>query len=114
MKQSDKRRGMAAQKAEAQRRLFRPAKRTESDMTPYDKKRRSIEKRKQELKEKLAQVSISYVPVALEQLCNLKLEINDIQCFTLHMFWLDVRVQVSIDYCWVYYVRKGLMTLDLF
>ncbi|XP_038049543.1 tubulin polyglutamylase TTLL7-like isoform X2 [Patiria miniata] len=56
MKQSDKRRGLAAQKAEAQKRLFRPAKRPGVEISEEEKQKAAIEKRKQELKEKLVQV----------------------------------------------------------
>ena len=40
---------MAAQKAEAQKRLMRPTKRVESEMTDYEKKKQSVEKKKDEL-----------------------------------------------------------------
>ena len=48
---SDKRKNIAAQKAEAQRRLFRPSKRVTdtADVTEFEKKRLSIERRKDEL-----------------------------------------------------------------
>ena len=48
---SDKKKNMTAQKLEAQKRLFRPSKRvSDTDhMTEYDKKRVSIERRKEEL-----------------------------------------------------------------
>ncbi|XP_071799892.1 tubulin polyglutamylase TTLL7-like [Asterias amurensis] len=56
MKQSDKRKGLAAQKAEAQKRLLRPAKRSSVELPDNEKQKAAIEKRKQELKEKLVQV----------------------------------------------------------
>lgn len=58
IKMSDKRKNIAAQKAEAQRRLFRPSKRVTdtADITEFEKKRLSIERRKDELKELLARV----------------------------------------------------------
>ncbi|XP_060069094.1 tubulin polyglutamylase TTLL7-like [Ylistrum balloti] len=57
IKISDKSRNMAAQKAEARKRLFRQNKRTDGpDITEYEKKRQSIEKRKEELKETLARI----------------------------------------------------------
>ena len=40
---------MAAQKAEAQRRLMRPNKRVEVDTTDFEKKRISVERKKDEL-----------------------------------------------------------------
>lgn len=46
---SDKRRNYFAQKAEAQKRLFRTTKRNEVDMSELEKKRLNIEKRKEEL-----------------------------------------------------------------
>lgn len=48
---SDKKKNMNAQKMEAQKRLFRPTKRVadNTDMSEYDKKRASIERRKEEL-----------------------------------------------------------------
>ena len=48
---SDKRKNIAAQKLEAQRRLFRPSKRVTdtADVTEFEKKRLSIERRKEEL-----------------------------------------------------------------
>lgn len=48
---SDKKKNMAAQKLEAQKRLFRPTKRVSenSDVSEYEKKRQSIERRKEEL-----------------------------------------------------------------
>ncbi|XP_022315097.2 tubulin polyglutamylase TTLL7-like [Crassostrea virginica] len=56
IKLSDKRRNYFAQKAEAQKRLFRTTKRNEADMTEIEKKKQSIEKRKEELREQLARV----------------------------------------------------------
>ncbi|XP_045158569.1 tubulin polyglutamylase TTLL7-like [Mercenaria mercenaria] len=58
IKMSDKKKNMTAQKLEAQKRLFRPSKRVSdtADMTEYDKKRASIERRKDELKELLSRV----------------------------------------------------------
>ncbi|XP_048759052.1 tubulin polyglutamylase TTLL7-like [Ostrea edulis] len=56
IKLSDKRRNYFAQKAEAQKRLFRTTKRNEADMTELEKKKQSIEKRREELKEHLARV----------------------------------------------------------
>lgn len=56
MKLSDKRKGMAAQKAETQKRLMRPSRRSETDMTDFDRRKANIEKRKEELRAKLAQV----------------------------------------------------------
>lgn len=48
---SDKRKNIAAQKLEAQKRLFRPSKRVTdtADVTEFEKKRLSIERRKDEL-----------------------------------------------------------------
>lgn len=48
---SDKKKNLTAQKMEAQKRLFRPTKRVSenAEMTEYDKKRVSIERRKDEL-----------------------------------------------------------------
>jgi len=48
---SDKKKNMNAQKLEAQKRLFRPTKRVSdtADMSEYDKKKVSIERRKDEL-----------------------------------------------------------------
>lgn len=48
---SDKKKNLTAQKLEAQKRLFRPTKRVSdnADMTDYDKKRVSVERRKDEL-----------------------------------------------------------------
>ena len=40
---------MAAQKAEAQRRLLKPTKRSDVDMTDFEKKKQSVEKRKDDL-----------------------------------------------------------------
>lgn len=58
IKMSDKKKNLNAQKLEAQKRLFRPTKRVfeNTDMTEYDRKRLSIERRKEELKELLAMV----------------------------------------------------------
>ncbi|KAL3870089.1 hypothetical protein ACJMK2_042702 [Sinanodonta woodiana] len=58
IKLSDKRKNIAAQKAEAQKRLFRPTNRISEtiDTAEMDKKRQSIEKRKEELKDMLARV----------------------------------------------------------
>ncbi|XP_077981014.1 tubulin polyglutamylase TTLL7-like [Glandiceps talaboti] len=56
MKPSDKRKGMAAQKLESQKRLLRPTRRSETELTELDKKKIIVEKRKEELKERLAQV----------------------------------------------------------
>ncbi|XP_069127593.1 tubulin polyglutamylase TTLL7-like isoform X2 [Argopecten irradians] len=57
IKISDKSRNMAAQKAEARKRLFRQNKRADGpDISEYEKKRQSIEKRKEELKETLARL----------------------------------------------------------
>lgn len=56
---SDKRRNIAAQKAEAQRRLFRSHKKVDlADLTEGDKKKQSIEKRKDELVGDTAQLGI--------------------------------------------------------
>lgn len=46
---SDKRRNYFAQKAEAQKRLFRTTKRNDAEMSELEKKRLNIEKRKEEL-----------------------------------------------------------------
>ena len=48
---SDKKKNLAAQKLEAQKRLFRPTKRVSetADITEFDKKKLSIERRKDEL-----------------------------------------------------------------
>ena len=47
---SDKRRNIAAQKAEAQRRLFRTSRKPDTqDVTTLDKKKASMDKRKEEL-----------------------------------------------------------------
>ncbi|KAK3777662.1 hypothetical protein RRG08_021773 [Elysia crispata] len=57
IKVSDKRRNIAAQKAEAQRRLFRTNRKTDTqDVTALDKKKASMDKRKEELKDLLARV----------------------------------------------------------
>ncbi|XP_041358202.1 tubulin polyglutamylase TTLL7-like isoform X2 [Gigantopelta aegis] len=56
IKQSDKRRNLAAQKAEAQKRLFRTGKKVEVDITEIEKHKVSIERRKEELKELLSRV----------------------------------------------------------
>ncbi|KAK7492938.1 hypothetical protein BaRGS_00015885 [Batillaria attramentaria] len=57
IKASDKRRNIAAQKAEAQRRLFRSHKKVDlGDVTEIDKKRQSVEKRKEELRELLTKI----------------------------------------------------------
>ena len=40
---------MAAQKAQAQKRLLRPTKRVEGDSSEMDKKRQSVEKKREEL-----------------------------------------------------------------
>ncbi|XP_074640829.1 tubulin polyglutamylase TTLL7-like isoform X2 [Tubulanus polymorphus] len=53
---SDKKRNIAAQKAEAQRRLFRPHKRSDGDLSEYQKKRIVAEKKKDELKELLGRI----------------------------------------------------------
>ena len=48
---SDRKKNLAAQKLEAQKRLFRPTKRVSdtADVSEYEKKRLSIERRKDEL-----------------------------------------------------------------
>ncbi|XP_006822303.1 tubulin polyglutamylase TTLL7-like [Saccoglossus kowalevskii] len=56
IKPSDRRRGLAAQKLESQKRLLRPTRRSETELTDLDKKRVIVEKRRDELKERLAQV----------------------------------------------------------
>lgn len=57
IKVSDKRRNIAAQKAEAQRRLFRTSRKSDThDVTALDKKKASLDKRKEELKDLLARV----------------------------------------------------------
>ncbi|GFN85470.1 tubulin polyglutamylase ttll7 [Plakobranchus ocellatus] len=57
IKVSDKRRNIAAQKAEAQRRLFRTNRKSDSqDAMAVDKKKASMDKRKEELKDLLARV----------------------------------------------------------
>ncbi|XP_064626270.1 tubulin polyglutamylase TTLL7-like isoform X2 [Lineus longissimus] len=53
---SDKKRNIAAQKAEAQRRLFRPNKRIDNDQSELNKKRQSVERKKEELKDLLMKV----------------------------------------------------------
>ncbi|KAL4235786.1 Tubulin polyglutamylase ttll7 [Mactra antiquata] len=63
IKMSDKKKNLNAQKMEAQKRLFRPTKRVSdtADMSEFDKKRASIERRKEELKEMLARVKKAYL-----------------------------------------------------
>ncbi|XP_005098301.1 tubulin polyglutamylase TTLL7 [Aplysia californica] len=56
IKVSDKRRNIAAQKAEAQRRLFRTNRKMDSDASELDKKKQSNDKRKEELKELLNRI----------------------------------------------------------
>ncbi|XP_070563404.1 LOW QUALITY PROTEIN: tubulin polyglutamylase TTLL7-like [Ptychodera flava] len=56
IKASDKRKGMAAQKLESQKRLLRPTRRSETELTELDKKKIIVDKRREELKERLAQV----------------------------------------------------------
>ncbi|CAH1775587.1 unnamed protein product [Owenia fusiformis] len=56
IKSSDRKKNMAAQKAEAQRRLLRPTKRAEMDMSELDKKRQNVERRKNELKDLLGRL----------------------------------------------------------
>lgn len=57
IKASDKRRNIVAQKAEAQRRLFRSHKKVDpGDITEMDKKRMNMEKRKEELKDLLTKI----------------------------------------------------------
>ncbi|KAL8590371.1 hypothetical protein ACOMHN_011585 [Nucella lapillus] len=57
IKASDKRRNIAAQKAEAQKRLFRSHKKVDlGDVSETDKKKQSVEKRKEELKDLLTKI----------------------------------------------------------
>ncbi|XP_070195525.1 tubulin polyglutamylase TTLL7-like isoform X3 [Littorina saxatilis] len=57
VKASDKRRNIAAQKAEAQKRLLRTHKKVEQgEQTEMDKKRQSLEKRKDELRDLLTKI----------------------------------------------------------
>ncbi|XP_071117315.1 tubulin polyglutamylase TTLL7-like isoform X1 [Haliotis cracherodii] len=56
IKSSDKRRNIAAQKAEARKRLFRSTKKVEVDVTDLEKKRQTIERRKEELRELLSRI----------------------------------------------------------
>ncbi|XP_076440096.1 tubulin polyglutamylase TTLL7-like isoform X3 [Babylonia areolata] len=57
IKASDKRRNIAAQKAEAQKRLFRSHKKVDlGDMSEMEKKKQSVEKRKEELKDLLTKI----------------------------------------------------------
>nr|XP_054764453.1 tubulin polyglutamylase TTLL7-like [Lytechinus pictus] len=56
MRTSDKRKGMAAQKAESQKRLLRPTKRLSTEHNELEKRRLDIEQRKAEIRVKLTQV----------------------------------------------------------
>ncbi|XP_071953872.1 tubulin polyglutamylase TTLL7-like [Antedon mediterranea] len=56
MKPSDRRKGMAAQKAESRRRLFRPSKRLDLDLTDIDRRKIVVDRRKEELKQKLISI----------------------------------------------------------
>ncbi|XP_064605449.1 tubulin polyglutamylase TTLL7-like [Liolophura sinensis] len=58
IKPTDKKRNLARQKAEAQKRLLRPSKRSEmsGDLSEAEKKRLSLEKRKEELKDLLSRI----------------------------------------------------------
>ncbi|XP_071508223.1 tubulin polyglutamylase TTLL7-like [Diadema antillarum] len=56
MRASDKRRGMAAQKAESQKRLLRPTKRLSTEQSETERRRLDVEQRKIEIRAKLAQV----------------------------------------------------------
>ncbi|XP_032217762.1 tubulin polyglutamylase TTLL7 [Nematostella vectensis] len=56
IKPSDRRRGMAAEKAESQRRLLTQPKRSEYTMSELDKKKMILNKRRNELKERLNQL----------------------------------------------------------
>lgn len=53
---SDRRKNIVAQKADAQKRLFRPVKRPENDSSDSAKRRIQVERRKEELKELLVRV----------------------------------------------------------
>ena len=46
---SDKRKNLAAQKAQTQRRLMRPHKRIDNETSEFEKKRQSVERKKEEL-----------------------------------------------------------------
>ena len=46
---SDKKKNMAAQKAQAQKRLLRPNRRSDMEMSELEKKRQSVERKKEEL-----------------------------------------------------------------
>lgn len=56
MRSSDKRKGLAAQKAESQKRLLRPTKRLSTEQNDAERRKLDIDQRKAEIKLKLAQV----------------------------------------------------------
>lgn len=60
---------MAAQKAEARKRLFRQQKRTDGDISELEKKKQSLEKRKEEL---VCTIYLAHLLWIFSLFCNLR------------------------------------------